>query len=130
MTIPTATATAAQVKAALNDGEIDTANRLVTELLGRAINAADIPPEVLEEPETTGDARYDTLIAVGLEYALEARGLAPAAWMTAVPALPTEWLWDGDEVATPEFRALIRQQTPPLFLAKGILLRDRDVRIL
>ena len=128
---PTARATAAAVAAALRENNIALADRLVTEILGRVINApGDIPAGVLDAPGTTGDERYDTLLAVGLAYALHTRGLPPVPWMDAIPPLEQEWLWDGDGAATPKYREYIRRQTPPMFLEKGLLLRDRDVRIL
>lgn len=127
---PTAPRTAAAVSDALRDDNVGLADRIITELFGRIINATvDIPARVLEEPGTTGDRRYDTLLATGMAYALATRGLPAEPWMDAVPALDQEWLWDGDDVASAEFRVRIRRQTPPLFLAKGLLLRDKDMRI-
>lgn len=127
----TARTTAEAVGAALRDNTTESADRLITELLGRVIDEpGDIPAQVLEEPASTGDVRYDTLLATGLAYALATRGIPALPWMTAVPASKVEWLWDGDADSSPEFRAYIRRQTPPMFLDKGLLLRDRDIRIL
>lgn len=106
----------------------------------RRASPATLSPKWPDQPSTNPAGEAARRFAVNLRAAIgdkpvravarEAGGLAPAPWTRAVPALPTEWLWDGDDTASPEFRTLIRQQTPPLFLAKGILLRDRDVRIL
>jgi hypothetical protein len=124
---PTASRTATQVALMLRDNNTSAADRLVAELFRRVTaGAGDIPPHALDEPESTGDIRYDTLLAAGLAYALTMRGIAPREWMEAVPALPQEWLWDGDEDSSPEYREYIRRQTPAMLLAKGLLLRDRD----
>lgn len=127
---PTAARTAAAIRASLEKYDVEAADRLVTELLGRVIGAeGDIPVGVLEEPGSTGDVRYDTLLAIGLAYALTVRGHPVAPWMKEVAPLTPEWLWDGDDDASPEFRGYVRRNTPPMFLAKGLLVRDADIRI-
>lgn len=124
---PSASETAAAVAPALGDKNTSAADRLVSELFRRvATSPDDIPAQVLDGPGSTGDIRYDTLLAAGLAYVLTARGLPTRPWMDAVPALPEEWLWDGDEDSSPEYREYIRQQTPVMLLAKGLLLRERD----
>jgi hypothetical protein len=129
--LPTAATTAAAVRIALREKKTALADRLITELFGRVINAdGEIPSSVLERPDSTGDERYDTLLATGLAYALRSRGLPVEPWMEAVPPLNPEWLWDGDDDSSPEYRQHIRGQTPSLFLTKGLLLRERDLRIL
>jgi hypothetical protein len=73
-----------------SERSIKAADRRITELLGRVIDApGDIPAEVLEEPPSTGDVRYDTLLATGLAYALARCGIPALPWTTAVPALKT-----------------------------------------
>lgn len=127
---PTAARTAAAVRVSLEKNDVEAADRLVAELLGRVIAAEGaIPLGVLEEPGSSGDVRYDTLLAVGLAYALTVRGRPVAPWMKEVAPLTREWLWDGDDIASPEFRAYVRRNTPPMFLAKGLLVRDADIRI-
>jgi hypothetical protein len=70
---------------------------------------------VLDEPASTGDVRYDTLLAVGLAYALSMHDLPAAQWMEAAPPLNPEWLWDGDGIASSEFREYIRRNVLALF---------------
>lgn len=124
---PSASGTAAAVAAALRDKNTSAADRLISELFRRVSTApGDIPAPVLDEPGSTGDIRYDTLLAAGLAYALTTRGLPTRQWMDAVPALPDEWLWDGDEDSPSEYREYIRRQTPTMLLAKGLLLSERD----
>ena len=125
----TAARTAAAIRVSLEKNDDEAADRLVTELLGWVIGAeGNIPVGVLEQPASTGDVRYDTLLAVGLAYALTVRGRPVAPWMEDVAPLAREWLWDGDDVASSDFRAYIRRNTPSMFLEKGLLLRDADIR--
>lgn len=57
---PTARETAAAVRVALSESNIEAADRLTTELVGRVIGSSgELPMKVLEEPESTG-TRYTT----------------------------------------------------------------------
>ena len=125
-----AASTAAQVEDALDRGDVEAADRVLTEtisLLLLAPGGARIPAAVLAEPGSTGDRRYDVLLAVVVAFALDRRGTQVPAWAEQVPALDREWLWDGDVDASTKFRDFIRDRTPPMFLAKNILLRERDL---
>jgi hypothetical protein len=116
------------IRRALRSDDEDTAARLLPDAISRILHsAAPIAAELSAPPPSTGDARYDTLLATAYAWALDRRGATPADWMTAPPALAKEWLWDGDAEATPRFRDFIRSQTPEPFLAKRILLRARDL---
>lgn len=56
--LPTAARTADVIRVSLEKNDIEAADRLVTELLGRVIGAeGDIPAGVLEAPASTGDVR-------------------------------------------------------------------------
>lgn len=115
----------------LRMGRIDSATRYITETFGHVIDPTrELPAGVFDKPESTGDVHYDTLLATGLAYALTARGLQPAPWMMDVPPLDNEWFWgDPDGDASPEWRDYIRREAPSLFLAKNLVVRDRDLRI-
>lgn len=127
-TFPSASGTAFAVAAALRDKNTSAADRLVSELFRRVATApGNIPAHALDEPGSTGDARYDTLLAAGLACVLTGRGLPTHPWMNAVPALSEEWLWDGDADSSHEYRDYIRRQTPAMLLDKGLLLRERDL---
>lgn len=116
------------IRRALASGSTSTADRLVTELISRTMQAEmPLPAHALDAPESTGDERYDALIKVGLAYALTSRGQEPEPWMLSARALPEEWLWDSDGGESDEFRALIRRDTPKMFLDKSILVRAKDL---
>ena len=128
--LASAASTATQVKHARDHGDVETADRILTGMISRLLLApADtvIPDAVLAEPGSTGDRRYDVLLAVAVAFALDRRGAQVPAWAEQVPALDRQWLWDGDVDASTEFRGFIRDRTPPMFLAKNILLRERDL---
>jgi hypothetical protein len=116
---------------ALRAGDEELAVRLIPEATNRILTcvADDLPGELLEQPtSSTGQQRWDTLIATAYAWALRQRGSVPAPWMLAVPALHPAWLIDGDLAASDAWRDYIREQTPTDFLDKAILIRERDLR--
>jgi hypothetical protein len=123
-----ATDVAELVRENLERGDEEAAARNLTEAISRIIQAPDgvIPTAVLAEPGTTGALRYDTLLATAMAYALGLRGQSAPAWTTNVQPLDREWLIDGDDDAGDEFRAWVRARTPAIFLAKNILVQERD----
>lgn len=121
---------AVEIRRYLAERNSEAADRYLTEIVSRVMLApvdAEIPLTDLAEPESTGDVRYDTLLATALAFALEKRGIAPLEWMLRPAPLQTEWLWDGDEVASEQFRGFIRSHTPAKFLEKNLLLREQDL---
>jgi len=121
--------TALTVERALTVGDEPSAIRHLTEAVSRLIQAprgAEIPDAVLEVPHQIEDVRYRTLIATAFAYAMVRRGRTPLAWMTDVKPLESEWLWGSDGGEAPEFRDLMRSQTPDIFRRKNILTRGRD----
>ncbi|MHA6668593.1 hypothetical protein ACX3O0_06960 [Homoserinimonas sp. A447] len=124
----TARAAASWVRASLEVGKVEPADRVITEAVSRIVMShGEIPDKAVAEPSTTGDRRYDVLIATAFCFALVTRGVEPLPWMTSPLALSEEWLWGGDGGETPELVEYVRERTPALFLAKGILLRKRDL---
>ena len=125
-----ASVTAQLVHQALKKGREGAAIRVVTEAVSRLLGMPEIgalSEVIVAIPPTTEDSRYDALIGTGYAFAMQKHGLEPSAWMLSVPALPEEWVVDGGDLASAEFRAFIRESTPPIFLAKGILIRERDL---
>jgi hypothetical protein len=123
-----ATDAAALLRRAIAARDFSAADRTLVDAVTRITSSdSDVPTGALAEPASTGDARYDTLLATSYAFALMQRHLTPAPWMLAVPAVSYEWLWDGDADATTAFRDFIRDRTPKLFREKNILLRERDL---
>jgi len=79
----------------------------------------------MADPGSTGDPTWDTILATALAYAVSKVGVTPMPWMLEAPRLDTEVVL-GSADPTPEFRAMLRDQTPAVFRAKNILSRDRD----
>ncbi|MHA6695621.1 hypothetical protein [Homoserinimonas sp. A520] len=120
--------TASWVADALPAGRVASADRVITEAISRLIMShGEIPAAVTEEPTTTGDRKYDVLLATSFAFALMKRGVEPLPWMVSLPALSQEWLWGDDCGASVEYTEYIRARTPEIFLRKGILLRERDL---
>jgi hypothetical protein len=118
------------VHEALFAGNTSSADRFISELASSILAAPSsiqVPEEVVEKPESTESHPYDVLLATVLAYAIEKRGGTPRPWMTEIASLPSEWLWDGGYGGSDSFRAYIRKGTPPMFLAKDLLLRERDL---
>lgn len=116
---------------ALRSGGEELAVRLLPEATNSILtcDTDDFPSYVLEQPtSSTGQQRWDTLIATAYAWALRTRGMQPAQWMADVPALHPAWLLDGDLAASDAWRDYVREQTPADFLNKGILIRERDLR--
>jgi hypothetical protein len=118
------------VHGALLLGNASSADRFISELASRILMAPpsiQVPEAVLEKPDSTGSHPYDVLLATVLAYAITKRGGTPRPWMTEIASLPSEWLWDGGYGGSDSFRAHIRKATPPMFRAKNLLLRERDL---
>ena len=118
------------IRRALSVGNTEAADRFLTEAASRILLApagAEVPPGAITEAPTTGDVQYDTLLATALAFALSQHGTEAPDWMLSRPALPREWLWDGGYDAEGPFKEFIRARTPDMFLAKNLLLRERDL---
>lgn len=120
--------TATLVRDALRAGKNDLAVRMLTEAVARLIEvgASDLPGSMLTEPETTGDHRYDVVLATEWLYALNLTGVEAPAWTGVNPLDGDEWLWGGGGFESSEYRDLVRQDTPEEFLRVGVLTRRRD----
>lgn len=131
MTAPAQLITAPQaatlVRAALSVGNSDLAIRQLTEAIARLIQSKgkNIPADEFEEPDTTGDANYDAVLATAFLYAADICHLEAPAWTELAP-LKDLWLWGGDGFESEQYKNLIRSQTPSVFLERNILTRPRD----
>ena len=125
-----AAAVAAGIKHALDADETTMADRYLAEATSQIILAplgVAIPADVTSESPSIGDRHYDTLLATAFAFALTKKGVVPPSWMLDAPALSEEWMWDGGYDAGEPFKQFIKANTPPMFLAKNILLCERDL---
>jgi hypothetical protein len=123
----TAPQAAALVRDALSAGNSDLAIRQLTEAIARLIESKgrNIPADEFAEPETTGDANYDAVLAAAFLYAANMCHLEAPGWTELAP-LKDLWLWGGDGFESEQYKNLIRRQTPSEFLERNILTRPRD----
>jgi len=125
-----ASTTARAMTASLRRGDEDAAIRDLTEAVGRLIrfgeaSDAPVPEWVTSEPNSHAlNPAWFTYLATAFAYALECAQQPTPTWMLEAPALPHETAMGDDP--SPEFRAWLRAQTPPLFLAKNLLSRPAD----
>ena len=115
------------VSSALAEGRTDTAVRWLTEAVARLIESrgVDIPDDMFEEPATTGDHQFDTVLATAFLYAVYLCGIDAPAWMY-VERLEEEFLWGGDGHESEAYKDFIRRETPAVFLERNVLCRPRD----
>jgi hypothetical protein len=104
----------------------DAALRIVTQAFGSL--QTHCTSEELEDfllaPRSTGDPRYDALIAVLAQWTSRQRGLRIPAW-TDVRALDEEWM-PTTGTPIPQWRDIVRRETPQEFLDKNILAREKS----
>lgn len=125
--IPT-TALRRGIRNALARGDETSALRDLAEATGRILHsgrAGYLPEWAMAEPESTGDRKWDTILATALAYAASKVGVAPKPWMLQAEPLDTEVVL-GSADPTPAYRAVIRDQTPSIFREKNIVCRERD----
>jgi hypothetical protein len=101
--------------------------RLIAEAVSRLrANEAAPPGSIVTAPPSTGDERYDALIALGFAWAMRERGLDTRQWMMAMP-LEREWIPGiDDDAVLPEYADRLRREAIPLFRDANILVRERD----
>lgn len=123
----TAPEAAKLVRDALSAGKSDLAIRRLTEAIARLIKSKgqNIPDDEFEEPDTTGDAKYDAVLAAAFLYAANLCQIEAPDWTRSAP-LTRVWLWGGDGFESEQYKDFIRSQTPPEFLERNILTRPRD----
>ncbi len=116
-----------EIRNALARGDETSALRDLAEATGRILHngAGHLPEWATAEPESTGDRKWDTILATALAYATSKAGGVQKPWMLRAKPLDTEIVL-GSTDPTPAYRAMIRDQTPPIFREKNILSRERD----
>lgn len=82
--------------------------------------------EFLVEPETTGERKFDTLLATAIGWECSRQGLTPPAW-TATPPLTSDWVvWPYGPLSA-RWAERIRARTPSAFAAKRIFVAENDL---
>lgn len=119
-----------EIRGHLLAGDEAAALRDAVEIAGRiraleTIPDGGLPAWATQRPSSTGNARWDTILATGMAYAIEKIGGKPLPWMVTVAPLETLSTLTGYEPGE-TYRERLRAQTPPRFLSKRILSRDRD----
>ncbi|TDX78383.1 hypothetical protein EDF35_1584 [Rathayibacter sp. PhB151] len=105
----------------------DAALRIVTQAFGglRPQCAGEELEDFLLAPRSTGDLRFDVLIAVLARRTSRQRGLRIPDW-TDVRALEEEWMPGTTGTPIPQWRDIVRRETPQDFLEKNILAREKS----
>ncbi|SEB55477.1 hypothetical protein SAMN04489806_1091 [Paramicrobacterium humi] len=111
-------------------GDQAAALRDAVEIAGRIRALGTMPTEGLPawataKPPSTGSARWDTILATGIAFAIEQIGGRPEPWMEAVAPLDELSTLSGYEPGD-LLRERLLAETPARFLGIRILCRDRD----
>lgn len=115
----TAADAAEAIRGELAGGDHDFALRLLARVVADLRELTD-PADLrrhLAEPSSTGDHRWDTLLAATIGRECRLRGIATPSW-TKVPPLSSWWFPDDDPILT----ARTMQRTPIDLQVKGIWL--------
>ncbi|MEQ1785505.1 MAG: helix-turn-helix domain-containing protein [Acidimicrobiales bacterium] len=118
----TAASVARAIRQELEDGDATFAMRLLGQAVAelRALRDPDAIAAFLAPPPSTGDPRWDTLLAAAISRECRHRGFPIPNW-TRVPPLRTFWFPDDDPILT----ARTMQRTPLDLRNKGIWLDAR-----
>lgn len=121
----TAPAAAASIRGGLRHGW-STADllRIVREMRSHLAHVtAEVDLAVfLAEPSTTGDQRWDAMLAANVEDLALGRGITPPAW-TAGHALPTFWFVG----SSPSLRAFAFARSPMSMQVRGVMVDPTDL---
>ena len=115
------------IREELERGDTDFALRLLARALNDfgSLTEPDERAAFLAEPPSTGDRRWDTLVAAAVGRACRQASVAAPGW-TRTPPLASWWFPVFDPVLT----ARTMQRTPAEFAARGIWLDERALAVL
>jgi transcriptional regulator with XRE-family HTH domain len=122
----TAADAARAVRTEVERGDEPFALRLIARALSD-LRALDEPADVrawLEEPPSTGDPRWDTLLAAATRWVCRRHSIRPPAWTRAEPL--DQWWFPAFE---PVLAARTFQRTPPELSVNGIWLDPRALEV-
>lgn len=122
----TATDAADAIREELGRGDTDFALRLLARALNdfRSLTEPDERAAFLAEPPSTGDRRWDTLVAAAVARACRQTSVAAPEWTRTRPL--TSWWFP---VFDPVLTARTMQRTPADLASKGIWLDERALTV-
>lgn len=117
---------AAGIRESLQAGRLQTAWRHVIQLSDNllGVDPATAVASNYLAPPSTGDLRYDSLIAAVVDYRLSERRLPVARWVDEPKYVLSE-PWDVEPIAS--LRAAARRATPPEIKRHGIFLAKSEL---
>lgn len=124
-TWPTMADVASAVARDLSAGDLDMAHRLLMDGVNRLPDAAREGrlAEVLGAPASTGDERWDALLAAAVRYRLHSLGLDAPEWTVKAPL--TVFWWPTRINPSQQYNAMAH--TPAEFRRLGIFIDERDL---
>lgn len=117
------------IRIELSAGDVEMALRIVTQSatdFDKASTVQDVE-DFLAPPSSTGDERFDVLIATIFRWKAAERGIELPEW-TDVPPLRDEWIPGSIGEPLPEYADWVRKGTPPIFLEKNVLAFPKSWR--
>lgn len=121
----TAADAAESARRALEDGDEDFALRLIIQARDDLLRLSD-PASIeawAEEPGSTGDRRFDTLLAAVAARTLRALGTPVPAWAEDVEPLDEPWY----PAELPSLRARADREAPDDLRRLGLMLTENDL---
>ncbi len=125
---PVTTVTVAEaITVALARDDEPAALRCAVQLLDdlARVSAEQRPPLVRDEPPSTGDARWDALLAGVVELACHRHGLAVPGWTVAPERLLDRWWF---AVPTPGLAASAFAEAPAALANRGVFLHASSLQ--
>lgn len=120
----TVTETARLIRGELDRGDVEFALRLLARSVADCRTMID-PTErapAMSAPPSTGDHRWDALLAATFEREARLAGMTPPDW-TDTPALPDAWFPDPDPLLADRQRSA----TPPELADRNIFFDERNL---
>jgi len=119
---------AAAIAAELQSGDHTAALRLTSQAIDhfQQVSSENEISDFLKRPSRIPDRRWDTLLATAIAWNAQSRGITAPAW-TRKPALTSEWIPGPPTDYSPEFIEFLKSDAEPMFLERGIIIRERDL---
>lgn len=121
--------TAAQaITTEIRSGDLAAALRLTIQAIDhfRKATSENEIADFLKRPTAIPDDRWDTLLATAIAWDAQRRGITPPRW-TRRPPLESEWVPGPAVNYSHEYTEFLRSNSEPMFLERGIVLRERDL---